>query len=92
MDYIFTGIFEGTGLNISLPQFLACMSTAIVLGVFIAKMYTYKVRCSAGFTSFTRSVFFFAFFDGLSANVTPLFSASWDINNELQLSGLQRSS
>ncbi len=47
---IFAGIFNTTStLDISFENFFICMITAIVLGVFIAKIYSFKEKSSKGF-------------------------------------------
>ncbi len=48
----FTGIFataDATGLT--LAGFLVCMATALVLGVFMAKVYTYKTKFTQSFVA-----------------------------------------
>ncbi len=50
MNGIFTGIFDTTtSMSITLEDFFICMAVAIILGVFMAKMYSYKERSSKGF-------------------------------------------
>ncbi len=50
MNEIFTGIFDTTSsINISLEDFFVCMAAAIILGVFMAKIYSFKERSSKGF-------------------------------------------
>ncbi len=47
---LFTGIFSTTSnITISLEDFFICMITSIVLGVFMAKIYSFKERSSKGF-------------------------------------------
>ncbi len=47
---LFTGIFEGTtNMSITLEDFLICMGSSILLGVFMAKVYSFKERSSKGF-------------------------------------------
>ncbi len=49
-EYLFGSIFNSVVmLDISLVQFLSCMATSIILGVFMAKVYSYKTKCSKGF-------------------------------------------
>lgn len=52
VNNLFSSIFDTTaGINISLPNFFICMLSAICLGVFMAKIYQYKSRCTKGFIS-----------------------------------------
>ncbi len=52
LNNIFSGIFSTTAtLSITLPQFFACMVSAIILGVFMAKIYAHKTRCTKGFVA-----------------------------------------
>ncbi len=47
---LFIGIFDTTtSINISLEKFFICMVTSIILGVFMAKIYSYKEKSSKGF-------------------------------------------
>ncbi len=47
---MFTGIFDTTSaITLDITDFLICMLTSIVLGVFMAKMYSYKTKCTKGF-------------------------------------------
>ncbi len=48
---LFAGIFTTTTttMGISLGEFFICMGTAILLGVFMAKIYSFKERSSKGF-------------------------------------------
>ncbi len=47
---LFTGIFDTTtSMNISMENFFICMISAIVLGILMAKIYSYKERSSKGF-------------------------------------------
>ncbi len=50
LSEIFTGIFDTTtGMSITLEDFLICMAVAIVLGIFMAKVYSFKEKSSKGF-------------------------------------------
>ncbi len=50
LNEVFAGIFESTTtLNLTLGDFFLCMVSAIFLGIFMAKMYSYKTRCTKGF-------------------------------------------
>ncbi len=50
LSEIFTGIFNTTtSMNISLEDFFICMVASIILGVFMAKVYSYKEKSSKGF-------------------------------------------
>ncbi len=52
LNNIFAGIFNNTAaLSITLPQFFVCMLSAIVLGIFMAKIYAHKTRCTKGFVA-----------------------------------------
>ncbi len=47
---VFTSIFSTqTSMDITLIDFFTCMASAIVLGVFMAKVYSFKERSSKGF-------------------------------------------
>ncbi len=51
-EQFFMGIFSSAGsTGISLGQFFGCAVTALVLGVFMSKMYAYKTKCTKGFLS-----------------------------------------
>ncbi len=50
LSNFFTGIFataDATGLT--LAGFFVCMVTALVLGIFITKVYTYQTKCTKSF-------------------------------------------
>ncbi len=52
LNSLFSGIFNNTAaLAITLPQFFACMVSAIILGVFMAKVYAIKTKCTKGFVT-----------------------------------------
>ncbi len=52
IDSLFQGIFNTTSAtNITLTQFIVCMITAIILGVFMARIYSYKTKSTKGFLS-----------------------------------------
>ncbi len=47
---IFTGIFNTTTtMSITITDFFICMATSILLGIFMAKIYSFKERSSKGF-------------------------------------------
>ncbi len=49
-EYLFSSVFDSVvTLNISLAEFLICMATAMILGIFMAKIYSYKTKCSKSF-------------------------------------------
>ncbi len=48
----FTGIFAtADASSLTLVGFFVCMVTALVLGVFMAKLYTYKTKCTQSFAA-----------------------------------------
>ncbi len=50
MDQLFNGIFNVTSAtNITITDFLICMATALILGVFMAKIYLMKTQSSKSF-------------------------------------------
>ncbi len=49
MNYTFTGIFDTTTLTITVAQLLSCMLTAVLSGLFIAKVYSIKTKYTQGF-------------------------------------------
>ncbi len=49
---MFSSIFSTTStLDIGIVNFLICMVVAVVLGIFMAKIYAYKTKCTKGFIS-----------------------------------------
>ncbi len=47
---LFAGIFNTTtSMSITLDDFFVCLATAIILGIFMAKIYSFKERSSKGF-------------------------------------------
>ncbi len=51
-EQILVGIFNPeASMNITQIQFFCCVFTALVLGLFMAKMYSYKTKCTKGFLS-----------------------------------------
>ncbi len=52
LNSLFSGIFNNSAsLSITLSQFFICMISAIVLGVFMAKVYAVKTKCTKGFVT-----------------------------------------
>ncbi len=50
IDEIFAGIFDTTStMSITITDFLICVGAAIVLGVFMAKIYSFKATSSKSF-------------------------------------------
>ncbi len=50
LNDLFAGIFDTTtSMSITLDDFFICLATSIVLGVFMAKIYSFKERSSKGF-------------------------------------------
>ncbi len=50
LDNLFNGIFNTTGVtSITLAQFLICMLIALILGVFLAKIFSIKGKSTKGF-------------------------------------------
>ncbi len=49
---MFNSIFDTTSsINIDIFSFLICMGVALLLGVFMAKIYAFKTKCTKGFIS-----------------------------------------
>ncbi len=49
---MFNSIFNTTStLDIGIMNFLICMVVALLLGIFMAKIYAYKTKCTKGFIS-----------------------------------------
>ena len=49
-DTIFEGIFDNGGVTvIAVSDFLVCMGVSLVIGVFLALVYTYKSRYTKSF-------------------------------------------
>ena len=47
---MFQGIFQGVGAqDIQPPQFLLCLLVSLIIGVFLAFVYTYKIRYTQSF-------------------------------------------
>ncbi len=47
---MFNSIFNTTStLSIGITSFLICMGVALILGIFMAKIYAYKTKCTKGF-------------------------------------------
>ncbi len=50
LNELFSGIFETTStMNISIEDFFICMLTSILLGIFMAKIFSFKEKSSKGF-------------------------------------------
>ncbi len=50
LSEVFTGIFDTTtSMSITLEDFFICMAFSIILGIFMAKVYSFKERSSKGF-------------------------------------------
>lgn len=50
LDNLFKGIFDTTGASvISVPNFLWCVAVSLLLGLFLALVYTYKGRYTKSF-------------------------------------------
>ena len=49
MPNIFQGLFDSEAVNVSVSDFLLCIVASLVMGVFIALIYTYKSQYSKGF-------------------------------------------
>ncbi len=49
---MFNSIFDTTSsINIDIVSFLICMGVALILGIFMAKIYAFKTKCTKGFIS-----------------------------------------
>ncbi len=49
---MFNSIFDTTSvLNVGIVNFLICMGVALIIGIFMAKVYAYKTKCTKGFIS-----------------------------------------
>lgn len=50
LNTIFTGVFDTTTTNaVQLGDFLLCVAVSLVIGVYLAAVYTYKSRCTQSF-------------------------------------------
>ncbi len=50
LDSLFLGLFNPTQtMNITISDFFICVITAIILGLIMSKMYSYKTKCTKGF-------------------------------------------
>lgn len=50
LDNLFTGIFDTTGASvISVPDFLLCVAVSLLVGLFLALIYTYKGKYTKSF-------------------------------------------
>lgn len=50
LNNLFTGIFDTTMTEvISVPDFLLCVAVSLLIGAFLAWVYTYKSRYTTGF-------------------------------------------
>ncbi len=51
-EQFLTGILNPeTSMSITFTQIFSCISAAVILGVFMAKMFSYKTKCTKGFIS-----------------------------------------
>ncbi|MFI3257306.1 MAG: DUF4956 domain-containing protein [Spirochaetales bacterium] len=52
LNELFAGIFDATSVvRITLSDFFICMITALILGIFMAKMYVFKTKSTKGFVA-----------------------------------------
>lgn len=49
LNTLFSGIFSATTESIAVPQFLLCIAVALVIGIFLAVVYSYKTKCTKSF-------------------------------------------
>ena len=49
MEQLFQGVFDATATSIQLKEFVLCMGSALVIGIFLAAVYTYKNNYSQSF-------------------------------------------
>ena len=49
LNQLFEGIFDTTATTISVPEFLLCVTVALVIGIFLALVYMYKSRYTRSF-------------------------------------------
>lgn len=49
MDTIFQGLFDSAATTLNVTDFLTCVATALVIGIIIAFVYTYKSRYTRSF-------------------------------------------
>lgn len=44
LNTLFSEIFSSTTQTIAVPQFLLCIAVALVIGIFLAAVYSYKTK------------------------------------------------
>lgn len=49
LNTLFSGIFSTTTESIAVPQFLFCIAVALVIGIFLAVVYSYKTKYTKSF-------------------------------------------
>lgn len=49
LNTLFSGIFSATTESIAVPQFLPCIAVALVIGIFLAVVYSYKTKYTKSF-------------------------------------------
>ena len=49
LNTLFSGIFTSTTETIAVPQFLLCIAVALVIGIFLAAVYSYKTKYTKSF-------------------------------------------
>lgn len=49
LNTLFSGIFSATTESIAVPQFLLCIAVALVIGIFLAVVYSYKTKYTKSF-------------------------------------------
>lgn len=49
LNTLFSGIFSSTTETIAVPQFLLCIAVALVIGIFLAAVYSYKTKYTKSF-------------------------------------------
>ena len=49
LNTLFSGIFSSTTQTIAVPQFLLCIAVALVIGIFLAAVYSYKTKYTKSF-------------------------------------------
>lgn len=49
LNTLFSGIFSSTTETIAVSQFLLCIAVALVIGIFLAAVYSYKTKYTKSF-------------------------------------------
>lgn len=49
LNKLFQGVFDNSITTVALPQFLLCIAVSLVIGIFLALVYSYRTRCTRSF-------------------------------------------